>query len=111
METRIKFNDLKFELMDKAYGRSHKMEGGYINPIQAYVNLPNGFEVSVVQHGGSYGHEKGLYEMGVFYTGGERMVEVEAWQDSVKGWLSQEGVEKEFEYLENYHKRKVKEDD
>ena len=95
----MKFNNLKFELMDKAYGRSHKVESGYISPIQAYVTLPNSLEVSVVQHGGSYGHEKGLYEMGVFYAGGERMMEIEEWGDSVKGWLSQEGVEKELEYL------------
>jgi hypothetical protein len=96
----MKFDDLKFEPMPKEYGRSFKVESKHIDPIQAYVNLPNGLEVSVVQHGASHGHEKGLYEMGVFYAGGERMMEVEAWGDTVKGWLKPEHIEKELEHLE-----------
>ena len=106
----MKFDDLKFEAMDKGYGKSYKVEGGWLaDPCQAIVNLPNGLEVSVVRHGASYGHEKGLYEMGVFHVGGDKMMQVDAWHDSVKGWLKPEDVEKELEYLENYYKRLDKE--
>ena len=99
----MKFDDLKFEAMDEAYGKSYKVEGGWLaNPCQAIVILPNGLEVSVVRHGSSYGHEKGLYEMGVFYTGGYQMVMIDAWHDQVKGRLTPEDVEKELEYLGNY---------
>tara|TARA_B100000959_G_scaffold283568_1_gene352815 strand:- start:345 stop:668 length:324 start_codon:yes stop_codon:yes gene_type:complete len=101
----MKFADLEFEAMDKAYGRSYKVEGGWLaDPCQVIVILPNGLEVSVVRHGASRGHEKGLYEMGVFHTGGYQMMTVDAWRDEVKGWLTPENVEKELEYLENYYK-------
>jgi hypothetical protein len=97
----MKFDNLEFEAMDEAYGKSYKVEGGWLaDPCQAYTALSNGIEVSVVRHGSSYGHEKGLFEMGAFYAGGEKMMEIEAWHDQVKGWLKPEDVEKELEYLE-----------
>jgi hypothetical protein len=96
----MKFDDLKFEAIE-AYGESYKMESGWVaDPCQAYTTLSNGIEVSVVRHGTSYGHEKGLYEMGVFHVGGEDMMHVEAWGDEIKGYLSPENVEKELYYLE-----------
>ena len=102
----MKFNDLEFELLDvDVYGKSYKMKSGRVaTPCQAIAILPNGLEVSVVRHGASHGHEKGLFEMGVFYAGGESMMTVDAWHDEVKGYLAPEDVEKELEYLENYFK-------
>jgi len=102
----MKFDDLEFKLMDiDIYGKSYKCESGMVStPCQAIAILPNGLEVSVVRHGGSYGHEKGLFEMGVFHVGGDDMMEVDTWNDSVKGWLTPKDVQKELEYLENYFK-------
>ena len=98
----MKFEDLEFKAMDKEiFGKSYKTKDGMVAlPCQAYTTLSNGIEVSVVRHGGSYGHEKGLYEMGAYHEGGDNMMHIEAWDDQVKGWLSDAGVEKELEYLE-----------
>ena len=59
--------------------------------IQALVELDNGFELSVVRHKFSYGSDKGLYEIGVFLDG--ELVTPEGWDDQVKGWLDEDGVE------------------
>ena len=51
------------------------------------------YELSVVQHSGSYGSSNGLYEIGVFK--GNDMVELPGITeegDTVKGWLSEENV-------------------
>ena len=53
----MKFDELKFDDISETHG-----EGA----IQAYVELSNGFDVSIVKHKFSYGGEKGLYEIGVF---------------------------------------------
>ena len=74
----MKFKDLKFE--------------DCFDGVQAYVNTRNGYEISVVRHGGSYGNEKGLYEMGVFNAAGS-MCDPLCWGDDVKGWLKPEDVE------------------
>jgi hypothetical protein len=47
----------------------------------------------------SYGGKKGLYEIGVFHKGTERMCDPLGWGDEVKGWLSPEGVEEELELI------------
>ena len=98
----MKFDDLEFEAMDKeVYGMSYKTKSGWVlDPCQAYITLSNGIEVSVVRHGSSYGHEKGLFEMGAFKAGGEEMMDIEAWHGQVKGWLNEENVEKELYHLE-----------
>ena len=49
--------------------------------VQAIVELKNGYEVSVVRNGLSYGGDKGLYEIGVF--SGESMVDPLNWGDTV----------------------------
>ena len=66
--------------------------------VQAYVEFENGFEVSIVKHGGSYGCDKGLYEIGVFDTEGE-MCDPLDWGDDVKGWLTLENVEEELQLI------------
>jgi hypothetical protein len=66
---------------------------------QALIKLDNGLEVSVVNNKFSLGGQKGLYEMGALNPSGG-MVYIEEWQDEVKGWLTQDGVEKELEHLQ-----------
>ncbi len=67
--------------------------------VQALVSFRNGFEVSVVKHGGSYGNDKGLYEIGVFNAAGG-MCDPLGWGDDVKGWLTPEGVDTELELIQ-----------
>tara|TARA_Y100000593_G_scaffold69865_1_gene128268 strand:+ start:377 stop:664 length:288 start_codon:yes stop_codon:yes gene_type:complete len=78
----MKFKDLNF--------KEDKPRKG----VQAWVNFPNGFEVSVVKHLYSYGGEKGFYEIGVFKDG--IMCDPLGWGDDVKGWLKPEDVEQEL---------------
>ena len=85
----MKFEDLKFDDISETHGE---------DAIQAYVELPNGFDVSVVKHKYSYGGEKGMYEMGVF-NGWGRMSDPLDWGDTVKGWLNPEDVEKELDKI------------
>jgi hypothetical protein len=74
----MKFEKLKFE---KVY-----------DGVQARVSFRNGFEISVVKHSGSYGGEKGLYEIAVFDATGQ-LCDPLGWGDTVKGWLEPEDVE------------------
>jgi hypothetical protein len=89
----MKFKELKFDDISETHG-----EGA----IQAYVDLGNGFDVSVVKHKFSYGGEKDLYEIGVFDNqrrGMDAMCDPLDWGDTVKGWLTPEGVETELELI------------
>lgn len=89
---KIRFKDFDFE---------KKFEG-----VQAIVKLENGYEVSVVKNGMSYGGDKGLYEIGVFAghsagsTGSDKMCDPLGWGDDVKGWLSPDDVEKEVALIQ-----------
>ena len=83
------FKDLQFNDISDTHG-----EGA----TQVYVEFKNGYDVSVVKHGGSYGNEKGLYEIGVFGPHGG-MCDPLGWGDDVKGWLSPEGVETELKLI------------
>ena len=78
----MKFKDLKFDDISVTHGE---------NAVQAYIELPNGYDVSVVKHRFSYGGEKGLYEIGCFFN--NHMVDPADWNDTVKGWLNQSDVE------------------
>ena len=78
------FKELKFE---------KRFDG-----VQAIVSFRNGYEVSIVRHGGSHGNKQGLYEIGVFYALGS-MSDPLGWGDDVKGWLTPEGVEKELDLI------------
>ena len=78
---KYKFEDLKFE--------QHFTDG-----VQAWVEMDNGYEVSIIKNELSYGGSKGLYEIGVYH--GPGMVVPKGWDDSVKGWLTPEGVEEEL---------------
>ena len=78
----MQFKDLKFEDISVTHGE---------NAVQAYVELPNGYDVSVVKHRFSYGGEKGMYEIGCFFN--NHMVDPADWGDTVKGWLNESDVE------------------
>ena len=84
------FKELKFNDISETHG-----EGA----IQAEVAFENGYEVSVVKHRFSYGGDKGLYEIGVFFN--NHMVDPADWGDTVKGYLTPEGVEKELDLISN----------
>jgi len=79
----MKFNELKFRTWAE-------------NDIQARVEI-NGYDVSIVRNALSYGGDKGLYEIGVYK--GDKMSDPLGWNDTVKGWLTPEGVEKELELI------------
>ena len=83
-----KFKDIKFE-------KSGVGE-------QGFVNTPNGYEVSIVRNGCSYGGKKGLYEIGIYHKDHQHgMVIPEGWTDSVKGWLTPQLVCEELHMLAN----------
>ena len=83
------FKELKF--------RTWQVNGlGGQPDIQARTEI-NGFDVSVVRNGLSYGGKKGLYEMGLFDEGG--MCDPLGWGDTVKGWLRPQDVDQIFEEL------------
>ncbi len=82
------FKELEFNDVSDTHG-----EGA----IQAYVELPNGYDVSVVKHRFSHGNEKGLYEIGCFYN--NHMVDPAGWDDTVKGWLNESDVEHWLNYI------------
>jgi hypothetical protein len=67
------------------------------NDIQAWTEI-NGYDVSIVRNQLSYGGDKGLYEIGVYK--GDKMSDPLGWKDSVKGWLTPEGVEKELDLMQ-----------
>ena len=71
---------------------------GEDDDIQAIVSFENGYEASVVRNALSYGGDKGLYEIGVFNATGN-MCDPLGWGDDVKGWLTQEDVEKTLDSL------------
>ena len=80
------FKDLKF--------RTHAE-----NDVQAWTEV-NGYDVSIVRNALSYGGDKGLYEIGVYKVGHGKMCDPLGWNDTGKGWLTPEGVEKELELIQ-----------
>ena len=84
------FKELKFRDISETHGEDAR---------QALVGFENGYDVSVVKHKGSYGSDKGLYEIGVF-DASDKMCDPLNWGDTVEGWLTPEGVEKELELME-----------
>ena len=64
----------------------------FLDGISARVTYGD-YELSVVNHSGSYGHANGLYEIAVFK--GSEMVElpgITTEGDTVKGYLTEENV-------------------
>ena len=76
--------------MGKGYGPNAKA---------GKVDLENGYKLSIVSNKYSYGGEKGLFEIGVYYKDHDGMVIPEGWSDSVKGFLNPDGVEREIQKL------------
>lgn len=77
----MKFNDIKFD--------------NYLDGVATRINFGH-LNLSIVKHSGSYGGEKGLYEIGVFDDGNTHMVElpgITQQGDTVKGFLDESEVE------------------
>ena len=90
----MKFKDLKF--------RTHAK-----NDVQAWARQGN-YEVSIIRNSLSYGGNKGLYEIGVYKAGTNKMCDPLGWGDDVKGWLSSQDVEQELELIKKlWHNYKV----
>ena len=79
------FKDLKF--------RTHAE-----NDVQAWTEV-NGYEVSIVRNALSYGGDKGLYEIGVYKGGTNKMCDPLGWGDDVKGWLLPSEVIEQLELI------------
>ena len=77
----MKFDDIKFD--------------NYLDGVATRINFGH-LNLSIVKHSGSYGGEKGLYEIGVFDDGNTHMVELPGItedRDTVKGFLNDHEVE------------------
>ena len=85
----MKFKDIQFNSRRRVI---QQYEG-----IQGFVDLVNGYRLSVVQSPFSYGGEEGLWEIGLM--DGDSLVEVSEWGDQVKGYLTESEVEKEIQWL------------
>ena len=85
----MKFEDIQFQKRNVGI---QQYEG-----VQGFVDLVNGYQLSVVQSPFSYGGDKGLWEIGLML--GNSLVEVEEWCDQVKGYLTKSEVEKEIQWL------------
>lgn len=62
--------------------------------VRRQKQFDNGYAVSVIRNSMSYGHQQGLFEIGLFGPNGQ-MISVEGITDegdTVKGWLTQEDV-------------------
>jgi len=89
---KYKFENLKFEDISSTHGT---------DAVQAWVKMENGYEASIVKHGGSYGNKKGLYEIGIFSPNGI-MCDPLGWDDTVKGWLTPNDIERELNKLDSH---------
>ena len=68
------------------------------NDVQAWTEV-NGYEVSIVRNALSYGGDKGLYEIGVYKGGTNKMCDPLGWGDDVKGWLLPSEVIEQLELI------------
>jgi hypothetical protein len=85
----MKFEDIQFEKRNVGIQQYELRQG--------FVDLVNGYQLSVIQSPFSYGGDKGLWEIGLML--GNSLVEVEEWCDQVKGYLTKSEVEKEIQWL------------
>ena len=85
----MKFEDIQFN--------SRRVGVEQYDGVQGFVDLVNGYQLSVVQSPFSYGGKQGLWEIGLM--AGNSLVEVSEWHDQVKGYLTKSEVEKEIEWL------------
>jgi len=68
------------------------------NDVQAWTEV-NGYEVSIIRNALSYGGDKGLYEIGVYKGGTNKMCDPLGWGDDVKGWLLPSEVIEQLELI------------
>lgn len=85
----MKFEEIQFEKRNVGI---QQYEG-----VQGFIDLVNGYQLSVVQSPFSYGGKEGLWEIALM--AGNSLVEVEEWCDQVKGYLTKSEVEAEVQWL------------
>ena len=85
----MKFEDIQFN--------SRRVGVEQYDGVQGFVDLVNGYQLSVVQSPFSYGGSKGLWEIALMAC--NSLVEVSEWGDQVKGYLTKSEVEKEIQWL------------
>ena len=76
------FNDLVFE---------EREDGGIDMGIQAVMEFPNGYGVSVIKAHHSYGGDKGYWELAVLNSDGSLTYDTPVTSD-VEGWLTPDKV-------------------
>ncbi|MGA1713685.1 MAG: hypothetical protein ACO4CS_20565 [bacterium] len=72
---------------------------GRFDGKSAKLPLAGGLELSIIQNKYSYGGDQGLWEIGLIDPNVGRMVFVKPWQDQVKGYLTEQDVENEIDFL------------
>ena len=75
-----------------------KLHGG----IQKVYNFPNGYGASVIQHEGSYGFERGLWELAVLFM--EELCYSSPITDDVIGHLNQRQVKNLLQQIKELNK-------
>ena len=85
----MKFEEIQFQKRNVGI---QQYEG-----VQGFIDLVNGYQLSVVQSPFSYGGKEGLWEIALM--AGNSLVEVEEWCDQVKGYLTKSEVEAEVQWL------------
>ena len=81
------FADAKFSLMKPVSGIIGKIPLG-----------PNGLEISIIMHEGSYGGPAGLWEIGVFNDAGQ--VDLKCLEHDVLGYLDFPELEKKIQEIQ-----------
>lgn len=72
-------------------------EKSYYGGIQKVYNFPNGYGASVIQHEGSYGFEKGQWELAVLFM--EELCYSSPITDDVIGYLNEPQVDNLLEQI------------
>jgi|TARA_R110000851_G_C12805788_1_gene537943 hypothetical protein len=72
-------------------------EKKYYGGIQKVYNFPNGYGASVIQHEGSYGFEKGQWELAVLFM--EELCYSSPITDDVIGYLNEPQVDNLLEQI------------
>ena len=92
----MKFEDLTFDRV------AEKCWGG-VDFFQARTSFDNGYGASVIRGYGTYGGEKGLYELSVLHNG--ELCYDSGLCDDVVGWLTPNEINEWLEKIENLPKK------
>ena len=76
---------------------------------QTIIEMNSGRKISIICNFMSYGHKQGLLEMSIITSQGNiiNKEKVEGWDDVVKGYMTNDDVEKEIPRLVKIYGRKL----